>query len=144
MPMDDTVADITARMFVRADWMADAACKGHDINLFFPQRGSSAAKANRICATCPVSSQCGNYAIDQGIRFGVWGATSERQRGRVRRERGGVQTPVIIAQCGSTGAFHRHRKNGEEPCDACWVAYRAANAERRIKDRQRKNGGRAA
>lgn len=57
-----------------------AACKGIDPNLFHPERGQSEVPAKKICMTCPVRAQCLQYALDGNELFGVWGATSRRQR----------------------------------------------------------------
>lgn len=72
------------------EWMSDAACKGMDQTLFFPPKGgdmraSTAVKA--ICESCPVRVECLDFALDTGIKFGVWGGTSERDRRRIRRQR---------------------------------------------------------
>jgi WhiB family redox-sensing transcriptional regulator len=40
------------------DWAADAACKGMDVNVFFPIKGGSARKAKAICGVCPVIEKC--------------------------------------------------------------------------------------
>lgn len=39
------------------------------------------------------------------------------------------------APCGSHGAYRRHRKNGEMPCQVCVDAERARDRERRRKQR---------
>ena len=49
---------------------------------------------------------------------------AERSRAYRDRKRGGA--PRTPAPCGTTAAYARHLRNGEQPCDAC----REANAER--------------
>jgi WhiB family redox-sensing transcriptional regulator len=66
-------------------WWADAACRGHDIDTFFPRRGESAIPAREICAGCSVNAECLDYALANGIHYGVWGGKSERQRRGMRR-----------------------------------------------------------
>jgi WhiB family redox-sensing transcriptional regulator len=84
-----TVADdIIARLFVRADWMTDAACKGMGPNLFFPPHGSRGTAAKAICAQCPVAEQCEQHAIDNRERHGIWGGHSIAHRRAVRAEKG--------------------------------------------------------
>ncbi len=70
-------------------WQELAACRGMDTQLFFPDRGESAQEAEAACRACPVSTHCAEYAISTGQRFGIWGGTSERQRGRIRASRSG-------------------------------------------------------
>ncbi len=68
-------------------WQDYANCRGADADLFFPERGASTRKAKAICAECEVRTQCLDYAIDIGEKFGIWGGMSERERRKVRRER---------------------------------------------------------
>lgn len=73
-----------------AEWRTHAACLGLDGGTFFMENttgrgGYTAAKA--ICATCFVTVDCLNYAIDSRIELGVWGGLSPRERRRVRTRR---------------------------------------------------------
>ena len=64
-------------------WRDEAACLGADPELFFPpeRRGAAQArKAKAICAGCPVRTECLEYAVRHGERFGVWGGTAEEER----------------------------------------------------------------
>jgi len=63
-------------------WRTEAACRGLDTALFFPDRGESLTEARAVCASCPVSGACAEHAIRQSERYGVWGGTSGRQRRR--------------------------------------------------------------
>ena len=73
-------------------WMALGACRSTDPELHFPEGDESSkatrrqvAKAKRVCAGCPVLSDCARYAVDEDIRFGVWGGLSEGERAAVRQ-----------------------------------------------------------
>ena len=68
-------------------WQDYANCRGADADLFFPERGASTRKAKAICAACEVRSDCLDFALRVGEKFGIWGGMSERERRRVRRER---------------------------------------------------------
>lgn len=68
-------------------WMNDGKCKELPPSTFFPSDGVGVEVAKRICATCPVVTQCLNYALDNRIDHGVWGGTSERQRRRMLKGR---------------------------------------------------------
>ena len=66
-------------------WFAQAECRGLDANLFHPRRGDPCDKARAVCAVCPVSAECLDYAITLGFTNGMWGGKSERQRRVIRR-----------------------------------------------------------
>ena len=67
-----------------AGWRDEAACRGTDLEVFFPGRGESAETARRICARCPVGQPCLDYAISNGIVHGIWGGLAERDRRALR------------------------------------------------------------
>lgn len=61
-------------------WRDAADCQYTDPEAFFPGKGESVKAAKRICAGCPVSTECLEYALENHIRDGIWGGMSERQR----------------------------------------------------------------
>jgi WhiB family redox-sensing transcriptional regulator len=63
-----------------ARWRELAACRGTDLEVFFPERGESAGPARRVCAACPVRQPCLDYAITNRIVHGIWGGLTERER----------------------------------------------------------------
>ncbi|KAB7850351.1 WhiB family transcriptional regulator [Streptomyces mobaraensis] len=73
-------------------WRRDAACQGHDPELFFPigtdapaMRQTEQAKA--VCFGCPVIDACRAWALDTHQDHGVWGGTSEAERRAYHRRR---------------------------------------------------------
>lgn len=70
------------QMFEPPAWYDDAACKGMDTDLFFPERGGSSAEAQRICAGCSARFECASLADDnpEATRWGVWGGMTARTR----------------------------------------------------------------
>lgn len=76
-------------------WMTDAACADvGDPDAWFPtegEHGSTTARVNAICRSCPVARECLDYALSgarQGARVqGIWAATTETQRLLALRER---------------------------------------------------------
>jgi len=68
-------------------WYSDAACKGMDVRLFFPEVGNIPEEARSVCERCPVIDACREWGI-RHEHFGVWGGLSEKERRRIRRERG--------------------------------------------------------
>lgn len=72
----------------RYDWRDYGTCRTRpDIN-FFPERGENTRPAKVLCATCPVRDVCREVALANGERYGIWGGLSERERRRIRRQRG--------------------------------------------------------
>ena len=67
-----------------ARWRELAACRGADLNLFFPARGGSAEPARQVCAACPVRQPCLDYAVSNAITDGIWGGLTERERRALR------------------------------------------------------------
>jgi WhiB family redox-sensing transcriptional regulator len=63
-----------------ARWRELAACRGADLDLFFPGRGESAVPARQVCAACTVRQPCLDYAITNRIIHGIWGGLTERER----------------------------------------------------------------
>lgn len=79
------------------DWMLEAACKDADPDIFFPERGGQPGPAKAICAGCPVTEECLEYALagpyDRHELAGIWGGKSglelrklkQKQRQEARR-----------------------------------------------------------
>ena len=132
--------DIISRLFVRADWMADAACKHMGPDLFFPQQGNTGHQAKRICEGCPVAEQCGQHALDNRERHGIWGGRSIDRRVRsVRNPRprtspGSGPRPQPIVH-GTMGGYQQERRRGIMPCDDCRAARNAWRAMKRNEGR---------
>jgi WhiB family redox-sensing transcriptional regulator len=70
-------------------WMKRGACRTDKAPtwMFFPGRGDnkSVDAAKAVCATCPVTQQCLEYAELTSQRSGIWGGMSERERRNLRR-----------------------------------------------------------
>jgi WhiB family redox-sensing transcriptional regulator len=85
---DDYISDIIYRLtsLQERDWIEQAACRGMDTNLFFPERGDIAAvnKAVEICNSCPVKKECREYGDMETV--GIWGGASTKRRKVERRQ----------------------------------------------------------
>ena len=68
-------------------WMLRALCREYAPEEFFPSDGVGVEKARKICAECPVKTECLEYALTYRIDHGVWGGASERERRRILRAR---------------------------------------------------------
>lgn len=75
-------------------WMDQGNCTSGGeaalLSTFFPEVGGSGLPAKAICRGCQVSNQCLDYALRHRIREGIWGGTSERERRKILKARGGV------------------------------------------------------
>jgi WhiB family redox-sensing transcriptional regulator len=79
--------------------MAQAACRGlgSEIN-FSSARGEPLESALELCARCEVRPACLEYALSisaEPLLPGIWAATSERGRRRLRRCPGGPRGSLI-------------------------------------------------
>ena len=72
-----------------ATWRKRAACRGIDVEIFFPETDDDAdtEAAKAVCEVCPVRQACLEHALAQREREGVWGGTTERERRRILRQR---------------------------------------------------------
>jgi WhiB family redox-sensing transcriptional regulator len=84
---------ITAEPLAHAsvrNWRDDAACRDTDPDLFFPVGTTGLAvdqiaSAKAVCASCPVRTECLDFALFTNQDSGVWGGTSEDERRKIRR-----------------------------------------------------------
>lgn len=72
------------------DWRHYAVCREEDPELLFPIGTTGPAliqieEAKSVCRRCPVMEQCGQWALESGQDFGVWGGLSEDERRRKKR-----------------------------------------------------------
>jgi WhiB family transcriptional regulator, redox-sensing transcriptional regulator len=75
------------------DWMDDAACRGTDPDLFFPDGDNKsvtiqAKTAKLICRGCPVSLTCLAWSIDSVQEFGIWGGRTDAERRQLKLRSG--------------------------------------------------------
>lgn len=69
-------------------WREEAACRGHDPDLFFPgsePTPGDIAAAKAICATCSVLGECLTYALETNQTEGIWGGETPTGRRKLRR-----------------------------------------------------------
>ena len=68
------------------NWRALAACKGMDPERFFPYPNDEKTRdeALAVCARCPVTRACEEFADETGAADGVW-AGRLREQERLKR-----------------------------------------------------------
>lgn len=74
------------------DWRHAASCRDTDPSMFFglevetkEQRVARERQAVRVCRACPVRRPCGDFAVGNVVRYGVWGGMTEMTREAVTR-----------------------------------------------------------
>ena len=72
-------------------WFSKAACRGTPIEIFFLERGCSkhdSQPARGICSSCPVRSECLEYALSEPEHYvrGIWAGTTQQERRLLRRK----------------------------------------------------------
>jgi WhiB family transcriptional regulator, redox-sensing transcriptional regulator len=92
---------------VTPPWHAEAACRGRDPERWFPEKRKTLAEeiraalpAKRICAGCPVLTECLATAFEND--FGIWGGSTPAERERVagRPDRVAVLLAELARQVG--------------------------------------------
>ncbi len=78
---------VRTERITQQEWRDAAACRGADIDIFFPQSEDDAGAAKAICATCPVREPCLEFALAVRQLEGVWGGLTDTERRRLRRRR---------------------------------------------------------
>jgi WhiB family redox-sensing transcriptional regulator len=73
------------------EWRTYALCRDTSPELFFPVGTTGPAlqqisEARAVCAQCPVSDECLEYALATNQDSGIWGGTSEEDRRVLRRQ----------------------------------------------------------
>ncbi|WP_332843796.1 WhiB family transcriptional regulator [Actinomycetospora lemnae] len=93
------------------NWRVQAACRGVDPELFFPESSDEplvrkqVAAAKAVCRTCPVREECLAEALER-LPHGVAGGMTEheRRRARTQRDRPGPRKPrwLTLLEAGSS------------------------------------------
>ncbi|MDA8386741.1 MAG: WhiB family transcriptional regulator [Actinomycetota bacterium] len=77
-------------------WREDAACKGVQPGLFYPESDLEERKAKAVCGLCKVRDCCLEFALNSGEPEGIWGGLNSRQRRRLARSRREVHTYATL------------------------------------------------
>jgi WhiB family transcriptional regulator, redox-sensing transcriptional regulator len=72
------------------DWRRRASCRDTDPDLFFPVGTTGSAidqieAAKAVCRQCDARDDCLEFALATNQEAGVWGATSEEERRKLRK-----------------------------------------------------------
>jgi WhiB family redox-sensing transcriptional regulator len=84
--------EITKEYIALAEAIREAGeppCATTDPEMYYPPKGLQASieirLAKELCKTCPVKTQCLNYAVTANEAFGIWGGMTPNERARLRR-----------------------------------------------------------
>lgn len=73
-------------------WQLNGACRAMPSSIFFPDQSlrghaktSAEHDAKLVCAQCPVSTKCLQYALEARESHGIWGGLSSAERLRYIR-----------------------------------------------------------
>ena len=78
-------------------WQQQARCRGTDATIFFSPtylekrevRSTREANAKAFCVTCPVKTECLDFALATREPHGIWGGLNEIERRAVLARRTG-------------------------------------------------------
>ena len=83
-------------LFEPQEWRTLAACRGLDVNIFYPEVNSGQPQTRwvrELCATCVVRTECLDDAIATADKWGIRGGMSPNERrveARRRRREGRI------------------------------------------------------
>ena len=85
-----SISSTLALALASDDWRDQSSCRDTDPNLFFPvgTTGPALAQieaAKAVCRMCDSQVACLEFALATNQESGVWGATSEEERRKLRK-----------------------------------------------------------
>ncbi len=71
------------------DWHSKGLCAEIGGEFHFPDKGQGdyTRIAKSICARCPVTFECGEYALSVPGMMGIWGGMTEGERRRAQQRK---------------------------------------------------------
>lgn len=102
------------------EWQERAACGAlHDTSLFISDEDEEppepSPEALAYCDHCEVRAECLEFALVYKM-VGVWGGTTDRQRGKLRR-------PISRLRCPGCRSTRLVYENQHEVCLSCGVSW---------------------
>lgn len=73
------------------EWRADASYLGLDVNDFYPEKGGRHSRSvAEICFACRVRVECLDFALENRVRYGIWGGHTFTERNQIAKTRRAV------------------------------------------------------
>lgn len=97
--MNENLAELFA-VEPENDWRTQAACRTLDPDVFFTsdsfenkqEKEERELAAKAVCDRCDVRSECLDYALRAGERYGIWGGMNPAERRALVRRQGQART----------------------------------------------------
>ena len=115
--------DDSGRTTVGRDWRRRARCRSEDPDTLFVQ-GAQQRDVREVCKACPVRTECLAHALDNRIRFGVWGGMTERERRALLKRR-----PDVVSWAALLEAARRAAMRPQQPVADAPAANRPASGD---------------
>lgn len=113
--MDDEVGRTSTTPRTAApDWRHAARCRDEDPDTLFVQ-GAQQRDVREVCRTCPVRTECLAHALDNRIRFGVWGGMTERERRALLKRRPDVVSWSALLEAARRAALRPQQPAPRQP-----------------------------
>lgn len=110
------------------DWISRAPCRGA-YGVHFTEVGASSRKAKELCRSCPFTTECLRYALENREKYGIWGGLTEKERRGL--------TPLVPSKVehrpfphGTEAGYQQHRRNNDTACVPCRMAHNDTNRRR--------------
>ncbi|WP_433801191.1 WhiB family transcriptional regulator [Actinomycetospora sp. CA-084318] len=94
------------------NWRHEARCRHEDPDTLFVQ-GAQQRDVREVCRACPVRTECLAHALDNRIKFGVWGGMTERERRALLKRR-----PDVVSWSALLEAARRAALRPQQPAPA--------------------------
>ena len=124
------------------NWMESAVCRQTDLSLWFPEKENpnpaglirTIRAAQNVCRTCPVQTECLDYALTNNERHGIWAGINMNTAKSQIRDQLRLQRGIEVREAfehGTEAGARAHYRRGESVCIACRTAAAAADRRRR-------------
>ncbi|MFJ2218274.1 WhiB family transcriptional regulator [Streptomyces sp. NPDC101062] len=122
---------------VAAEHETTAPCASTDPEVFHNDAQATAAK--KLCAECPLATECRTNAR-ANREWGTWGGETSAERAAAGHPPAGWRGrghKTRLKPCGTPAAYRRHLRKGQKPCPPCKAAEHLRYAERAERRRRR-------
>ena len=108
------MSDDSGRTTATRNWRHRARCRDQDPDTLFVQ-GARQRDVREVCKACPVRTECLAHALDNRIRFGVWGGMTERERRALLKRRPDVVSWSALLEAARRAALRPQEPAAETP-----------------------------